>query len=206
MKNFKEVAYGHWVLPAGERTIPDWSGTDKLKLVENTLLINSIEVLTNLFKFKWSVVGCLSLSTFEQSICDRNNAGVATVIRRLNNLMIALMSISYKDIFSPFNIFITEDDEANRFEESQIAYNFDSALAKVSNSVQSVIPMKLGDGSEHGTRGPREVANAILAAMTYQVGQMMQRDLMRNQKEDFVGIFSRQLSRTLGGQGGGQGY
>jgi hypothetical protein len=170
--------------PCRERTILDWSGIDKLKLVENTLPIDSIEVLTNLFKFKWSVVGCLSLSTFENikgesraskdSVCDRNNAGVATVIRRLNNIMIALMYISYKDIFAPFIIFITEDVEANRFGGSQIAYNFDSALAKVSNSVQSVIPMKLGDGSEDGTRGPREVANAIIAAMTYQVGQMRQ--------------------------------
>jgi hypothetical protein len=113
--------------------------------------------------------------------------------------VIALMSISYKDIFAPFINFITEEDEANRFGGSQIAYNFDSVLAKVSNSVQSVIPMKLGDGSEHGTRGPREVANAIIAAMTYQVRQMRHRDLMRNQKEDFAGILSRQLARTLGG-------
>jgi hypothetical protein len=172
--------------------------------VENTLLIDSIEVLTNLFKFKWSVVGSLSLSTFENikgesraskdSVCYRKNAGVATVIRRLN-IMIALMSISYEDIFASFIILIAEDDEANRFEGNQIAYNFDSALAKVSNSIQSAIPMKLGDGSEHGTRGPREVANAIIAAMTYQVEQKRQRDLMRNHKEDFVEILSRELSR-----------
>jgi hypothetical protein len=57
MKNFREVAYGHWALPAGERTILDWSGIDKLKLVENIIPIDSIEVLTNLFKFRWSVVG-----------------------------------------------------------------------------------------------------------------------------------------------------
>jgi hypothetical protein len=119
--------------------------------------------LTNLFKFRWSVVGDLSLSTFENvkgesraskdSVCDRNNAGVATVIRRLNNIMIALMSISYKDIFAPFINFITEEDKASRFGGSQIAYKFDLALAKVSNSVLSVIPMK--NGSEHGTRDPR---------------------------------------------------
>ena len=91
MKNFREVAYGHWALPAGERTILDWSGIDNLKLVENTLPIDSIEVLTNLFKFKWSVVGYLSLSTFEnikgESRASKDSTGVATVIRRLNNIM-----------------------------------------------------------------------------------------------------------------------
>jgi hypothetical protein len=98
------VAFGHWSLPAGERTIVDWSSIDKLKLVVETQPIKSIEVLTSLFKFRWTVIGGLCLSIFEnvkgesrtakESVCDRNNAGVAAVIRRLNNIMISLMSIS----------------------------------------------------------------------------------------------------------------
>jgi hypothetical protein len=72
-------------------------------------------------------------------------------------------------------------------------------LAKVSNSIHSVTPMKLGDGSEYGTHGPREVAKAVIATMTYQDGQTRQRDTMRNQKEDFVELLSRQLERSQGG-------
>jgi hypothetical protein len=82
-------------------------------------------------------------------MCDRNNAGVAAVIRRLNNIMMSLMSISYKDVFAIFITFITEDDKAIKFGGNQIAYHFDFALAKVSNSIHSVTPMKLGDGSEY---------------------------------------------------------
>jgi hypothetical protein len=132
----------------------------------------------------------------KESVCDRNNAGVAVVIRRLNNIMIPLMSISYKDVFAVFITLITKDDEAVKFGGNQIAYNFDFALAKVSNSIHSVIPMKLGDGSEYSTR---EVAKAIIATMTYQVGQMRLRELMRNQKEDFVELLARQLERSQGG-------
>jgi hypothetical protein len=107
MVHFKEAAFEHWSLPTGERTIVDWSGIEKLKLVAGTQAIKSIEELTSLFKFRWTGMdpGGLCLSMFEnvkgesraskETVCDRNNSGVAVVIRRLNNIMISLMSISY---------------------------------------------------------------------------------------------------------------
>jgi hypothetical protein len=113
--------------------------------------------------------------------------------------MIPFMSISYKDVFAAFLHFVTEEDEAIRFGGDQIVYNFDSAMIKVSNSVNSVTPMKLGDGTEYRTKGPREVAKAIMAAMAYQVGQMRRRDVMRDQKEDFARLVSRQLERSQAG-------
>jgi hypothetical protein len=120
----------------------------------------------------------------------------------LNNIMVPLMSISYKDVFAAFIYFIQEDDEASRFGGDQIVYNFDSAMIKVSNSVNSVTLMKLGNGTDYRTKGPREVATAIMAAMAYQIEQMRRRDLMRDQKEEFAILVSRQLERSRGGSSG----
>jgi hypothetical protein len=209
MEHYRAAAFKHWSLPRDERTITGWDGIDKLILVDGSRPIKSVEILTELFTFQWTVTGGLCLARFEDrpgesgstrgTVCEKRNIGAAAVIRRLNNIMIALMSLSYKEVFSGFISFIMEEDEALRFGGDQIAYNFDSAMIKVSNSVNSVTPMKLGDGTEYRTKGSREVARAIMASMAYQVAQMRRRDIMRDQKEDFARSVARQLERSQAG-------
>jgi hypothetical protein len=109
------------------------------------------------------------------------------------------MSLSYKGVFEAFIRFVTESDEASRIGGDQMAYNFDYAMTKVSSSVKLATPMRLGDGSLHGIKGPREVANAIIAAMEFRVELMQNRSLMRDQKEDLGVLMTRQLERSLEG-------
>ena len=209
MEAFIEKAFELWSLTPTERTVMDWDGIDRLKMVQGTAPVKSIEILTSLFKFRWSVTGLLCLAKFEDTRgesragnsrpCSKDNAMTVVVIKRLNNIMMALMSSSYKGVFDVFIRFISEEDVVVMMGGDQIVYNFDYAMMKVSNSVNSVTHMKLGDGTEYGTKGPREVAEAIRAAMSYQVGQMRIRDVMRNQKEDFGELIARQLSRAQGG-------
>jgi hypothetical protein len=72
-------------------------------------------------------------------------------------------------------------------------------MTKVSSSVKLATPMRLGDGSMHGIKGPIEVANAIIAAMESQVELMQDRGLMRDQKEGLGVLMTRQLERSLEG-------
>jgi hypothetical protein len=180
-----------------------------LKLVPKSIPIMSIEGLQALVGFNWTVSGRLCLTRFEHvkgesgssktSPSNRCNSGLVTVIRRLNHIMIALMSLSYKGVFETFIRFVMESDEASRLGGDQIAYNFDYAMIKVSSSVKLATPMKLEDGSLHSVKGPREVAHAIIAAMEFQVELMQDRGLMRDQKEDLGILITRQLERSLEG-------
>lgn len=209
MEEFIEKAFELWSLTSIERTVIDWDGIERLKMVQGTAPIRSIEILTNLFKFRWSPAGTMCLAKFEDhkgesragnsKPCSKDNESTVVVIRRLNNIMMALMSLSYKGVFDVFIRFISEEDVVVMMGGDQIVYNFDYAMTKVSNSVISVTPMRLGDGTEHSTKGPREVAEAIRAAMSYQVSQMRMRGVMRDQKEDFGELIARQLSRAQGG-------
>jgi hypothetical protein len=204
--NFINVAFQHWALPEAERTIVGWYGIEKLKMVENCTALQSSATMEALFAFKWTVTGGLCIASFEDQKgesrtsssgpSNNHNAGFAGVVKRLNNIMIALMSNSYGDVFTPFSHFVTEDDSVTSMGGDQVAYNFDQALNKVSNSIQTGNPMRLGNGDEYGTRGHREVARAIIAALEYQIGQMRSRETMRNQKEDFKELMNRQLARS----------
>lgn len=209
---FQRKAFQHWSIELEERTIVGWTGIDKLKLAEGTAPLRSVETLSSLLTFKWTVIEGLRLSMFEHhkgesrslkgTPCNNHNEGVATVIRRLNNLMMAFMSMSYDRVFASFIQFITEDDKAATMGGDQIAFNFNSAMMKVGNAVSSVTDMKLGNGSELSIRGPHEVSVAITAAMEYQIGMMRSREHMRNQKEDFPALMARQANRAQGGAGG----
>ncbi len=206
---FKSAAYNHWSLPVNQRNWFDWVGIDMLKQIPRSTPIMSIEGLQALVEFNWAVSGRLCITRFENvkgesgssktSPCNRFNSGLVTVIRRLNHIMIALMSLSYKGVFEAFIRFVTESDEASRIGGDQIAYNFDYAMVKVSSSVKLATPMKLGDGSTHGIKGPREVAFAIMAAMEFQVELMHDRGTMRDQKEDLSTLMTRQIERSLEG-------
>jgi hypothetical protein len=171
--------------------------------------IKSLETIELLIGFKWGIIGGLCISQFEHIkgesrstssvACTKNNAGLAAVIKRLQNILVSLLAIAYKGVFHEFTNFITEDDRVDNMGGDQIVFNFDSAMAKVGNSVMSGIPMKLGDdGAHYSTKGAREVAKSIIAAMGYQVEQMKNRDFMRNQGEDFKRIISRQIARSQG--------
>jgi hypothetical protein len=205
-ENFIDVAFQHWALPEAERTIVGWYGIDKLKMVEDCKALQSSATIEALFAFKWTVTGGLCIASFEDrkgesrtsatNASADHNAAFAGVVKRLMNIMIALMSTSYTDVFTPFSHFVTEDDSVNSMGGDQVAYNFDQALNKVSNSIQTGNPMRLGNGEEFGTRGHREVARAILAALEYQINQMRSRETMRNQKEDFKVSMNRQLTRS----------
>jgi hypothetical protein len=208
---FIEKAFELWSLPPPERNITDWDGIDKLKMVQRSAPMKSTEILTSLIKFKWSVTGLLCLAKFEDikgesratksTPCTRENAMTVVVIKRLNNIMMALQSMRYSGVFDEFIHFISEEDVVLGMGGDQIVYNFDFAMTKVSSSVNAVTPMKLGDGTEYGTRGPREVAAAIRAAMRYQISLMSEKETMRSQKEEFGDLMARQLSRSQGGSG-----
>jgi hypothetical protein len=180
-----------------------------LRLVPKSTPIMSIEAIQDLVEFNWTVSGGLCLTRFEHTKgesgssktlpCNKCNSGLVTVIRRLNHIIIALMSLSYKGVFEAFVRFVTESDEASRLGGDQMAYYFDYAMTKVSSSVKLATSMRLGDGSLHGIKGPREVANSIIAAMEFQVELMQDRGLMRDQKEDFDVLMTRQLKRSLEG-------
>ncbi len=174
-----------------------------------TTRIMSIEGLQALVEFNWAVSGRLCITRFENvkgesgssktSPCNRCNSGLVTVIRCLNHIMIALMSLSYKGVFEAFIRFVTESDEASRLGGDQIAYNVDYAMIKVSSSVKLATPMRLGDGSLHSVKRPGEVAHAVIAAMEFQVELMQDRGLMRDQNEDLGVLMTRQLERSLEG-------
>jgi hypothetical protein len=211
MHQFMKKSFEHWALIAEERTIAGWTGIDKLKMVAGTAPIKTVETISSLLEFKWTVTGGLSISMFENfkgesrssnpSVCTKDNEGLASVIRRLSNIMVALMSSSYLDVFAHFIRFVTEGDEVASMRSDQVAYNFNYAMMKVGNAVSSVTSMRLGDGTEFSTRGPFEVATAIVAAMGYQVSLMRSKPGMREQRDDFEGIMARQANRAQGGSG-----
>jgi hypothetical protein len=123
----KSAAFNHWSKPANERNRYDWQGIDMLKLVPKSTPIMSIEGIQGLVEFNWTVSGRLCLTRFEHTKgesgssktlpCNKCNSGLVTVIRRLNHIMIAVMSLSYKEVFEAFIRFVTESDEASRLGE-----------------------------------------------------------------------------------------
>jgi hypothetical protein len=212
VENFQRKAFEHWSLESDERTIIGWTGIERLKLVEGKAPLRSLEVLSSLLNFKWTVTDGLTLSMFEDtsgesrsleaSHCTNHNLGVVAVIKRLNYLMIAFMSDNYERVFASFIRFITEDDKVAIMGGNQIAFNFNLAMTRVGNAVASATDMRLGNGTLLSIRGPFDVSMAIAASMEYQINVMRSRETMRNQKEDFPVLMARQTSRAQGGSAG----
>jgi hypothetical protein len=212
IESFQKKAFEHWSLDSDERTIVGWTGIEKLKLVEGTAPLRSIEVLSNLLAFKWTVIDGLTLSLFENisgesrslkaTPCGHHNSGIVLVIKRLNYLMIAFMSADYDRVFAGFIMFITEDDNMGSMGGDQIAFNFNLAMVRVSNAVASATDMRLSNGTVFSIRGPFDVAAAITASMEYQINVMRSRETMRNQKEDFHTLITRHTTRAQGGSAG----
>jgi hypothetical protein len=212
IEGFQKKAFEHWALESDERTVVGWTGIEKLKLVEGTAPLKSVDMLSNLLAFKWTVIDGLTLSLFENTSgesrslkatpCGHHNSGVVLVIKRLSYLMIAFMSDYYDRVFAAFIMFITENDKIGSMGGDQIAFNFNSAMVRVSNAVGSAADMRLGNGTTFSIKGPFEVAEAITASMEYQINLMRSRNEMRNQKEDFHAIITRQTTRAQGGSAG----
>jgi hypothetical protein len=91
VEHFQKKAFEHWSLELSERTITGWTGIEKLKLVEGTAPLNSLETLSSLLTFKWTITDGLRLAMFEHqkgesrslknSVCNNHNEGVIAVIR-----------------------------------------------------------------------------------------------------------------------------